>query len=127
MGAYGASGALTAALYVTTELPERGATGDNGVERHRSHVKIAYDAAKRAWTLDHRGLDFEDAGEVFASLEFTVEDDRRDYGETRFTTYGLLGERLVVLIWTPRDEARHIISMRKANEREKRRYESRMG
>lgn len=52
----------------------------------------------------------------------TLEDDRQDYGETRYQTYGCLGERLVTLIWTERDGARHIISMRKCNEREQARY-----
>lgn len=75
----------------------------------------------------HRGLDFEDAAEVLASPGFTFEDDRRDYGETRFTTFGLLGDRVMAVVWTPRAEARHVISMRKANEREKRRYYARMG
>jgi hypothetical protein len=87
-------------------------------------MEISYDAEKRAWTLEHRGLDFEDAVSVFASPEFTIEDDRRDYGELRYQTYGLLGDRLVMLVWTPRNMVRHIISMRKANERERRRYEA---
>jgi uncharacterized DUF497 family protein len=52
-----------------------------------------------------------------------VEDDRRDYGEKRWLTFGLLKGRLVALVWTPREEARHIISMRKANDRERKRYE----
>jgi uncharacterized DUF497 family protein len=38
-----------------------------------------------------------------------------------------LTDRMVVLVWTPRGEARHIISMRKANDREQRRYEDRLG
>ena len=38
---------------------------------------------------------------------------------SRFITVGLLDARLVVLVWTPRGEVRRIISMRKANDREK--------
>jgi uncharacterized DUF497 family protein len=34
-----------------------------------------------------------------------------------------LGVRVVVLIWTPRNDARRIISMRYANDREIKRYE----
>jgi hypothetical protein len=90
-------------------------------------VQISFDPAKREWTLEHRGLDFEDASAVFESPLFTFEDERRDYGETRFTTFGLLGDRVVAVVWTPRGEARHMISMRKANEREKRRYLARVG
>jgi hypothetical protein len=85
-------------------------------------MAITYDPAKRAWTLRERGLDFEDAEEVFAGPTFDQEDDRRDYGEVRVITAGLLRGRMVILVWTRRGQARHIISMRKANEREKRRY-----
>lgn len=52
----------------------------------------------------------------------TVEDDRRDYGEDRLITIGFLNDVMVVLVWTPRDGAYRIISMRKANERERTLY-----
>jgi uncharacterized DUF497 family protein len=44
------------------------------------------------------------------------------YGETRHITVGFLGDRMVVLAWTPRNGARRIISMRKANDREQKAY-----
>ena len=53
-------------------------------------MKIEYDPAKRAKTLRERGLDFEDAREVFAGEHITKEDTRKDYGEPRFATAGLL-------------------------------------
>ena len=90
-------------------------------------MTISYDPAKREKTLAERGLDFADAGQVFASLLIENPDDRFDYGENRFITVGLLGERMVVVVWTPRDGGRHIISMRKANEREQRRYGKQLG
>lgn len=52
-------------------------------------------------------------------VHFTAQDSRADYDEDRFITVGWLEVRLVVLVWTPRGEARRIISMRKANDREK--------
>ena len=81
-------------------------------------MHISYDPAKRQKTLDERGLDFEDAPEVFAGLTFEVGDTRRDYGETRMICFGYLAGRLVVIGYTPREAVRHIFSMRKANERE---------
>ena len=90
-------------------------------------MEISYDPAKREKTLAERGLDFDDAVYVFAGTTITLEDDRRDYGETRYQTFGLLNGRLVVLVWTPRGEARHIISMRKANEREQEKFEGQLG
>lgn len=89
-------------------------------------MEITYDAEKRELTLERRGLDFEDAEHVFAGPVFDLEDDRQDYGETRWLTFGLLDERMVAVVWTPRGEARHIISMRKVNDREKNRYEGRL-
>ena len=82
-------------------------------------MPIAFDASKRAATLAARGLDMARAGEVLAGVTLTVEDDRRDYGEERFITIGFLDEAMVVLVWTPRDGTHRIISMRKANERER--------
>jgi uncharacterized DUF497 family protein len=70
-------------------------------------------------------LDFTDASIVFAGPTITVEDTRRDYGETPFQTVGFLVDRMVMVVWTPRNEARHVMSMRKCNEREKAIYQKR--
>ena len=74
-----------------------------------------------------RGLDFARAAEIFSGRHFTAEDLREDYSEPRYITVGLLDERMVVMVWTPRGEARRIISMRKANEREQTRYAHKLG
>jgi uncharacterized DUF497 family protein len=75
-------------------------------------MDITFDPAKRQQTLDARGLDFGHCGEVFAGKTMTIEDDRADYGEQRFQTYGWLDGRMVMIVWTPRPDARRIISMR---------------
>ena len=79
---------------------------------------VSYDPLKRQRTLEERGLDFEDAPEVFAGVTFEVEDTRRNYGETRMICYGHLAGRMVVIGYTPRGAVHHIFGMRKANERE---------
>ena len=79
---------------------------------------IEFDNDKRAKTLSERGLDFARAGDVFADKHLTREDARENYAEARFQTAGWLDGRIVMLVWTPRGEARRIIFMRKANERE---------
>ena len=81
--------------------------------------RILYDPDKRAKTLAERGLDFEDALLVFAGVTLEVTDERKDYGERRIICYGLLHGRVVVVGYTPRGAARHIFSMRKANDRER--------
>jgi uncharacterized DUF497 family protein len=88
-------------------------------------VKISFDPAKRQAALSERGLDFTDAKTVFAGLTITVLDTRKDYGEERYQTVGYLAGRMVMVVWTPRDQARHVISMRKCNDREKAIYQKR--
>jgi uncharacterized protein len=85
-------------------------------------MEISFDPDKRARTLAERGLDFADAARVFAGRHFDVDDARRDYGERRVLTFGFLGARAVVLVWTERRGSRRIISMRHANERERKIY-----
>jgi uncharacterized protein len=85
-------------------------------------VDISFDPAKRAATLARRGLDFADAGLVFAGRTITVQDNRREYGEDRFITAGHLAGRCVVLVWTPRGGARRVISMRYAHADEEARW-----
>ena len=45
---------------------------------------------------------------------FTAPDLRANYHEDRYLTIGSLDGRMVVMVWTPRGEARRIISLRKA-------------
>jgi len=85
-------------------------------------MRLSYDPAKRARTLTARGLDFEDAAQVFAGLTLEVEDRRRNYGETRILCVGFLQGRMVMVGYTPRGAVRHIFSMRKCNAREIHRY-----
>ena len=82
-------------------------------------MRITFDPAKRAVTLTERGLDFALAGLIFEARHMTRIDDRQDYGEPRFVSVGRLANDVVVVVWTPRGKARRIISMRKANGREK--------
>jgi hypothetical protein len=86
-------------------------------------MEITYHPAKRDATLKERGLDFEDAAKVFAGPVLTMVDDRWDYGEDRFLTYGLASDRLVVVVWTPRGHACHVISMRHCNDRERAQFQ----
>ena len=90
-------------------------------------MTLTFDPAKRAATLADRGLDFADAGQIFAGLVFEFPDERFDYEEERIITVGLLDGRMIVVVWTQRGQDRHIISMRKANGREQERYKSRLG
>jgi uncharacterized DUF497 family protein len=82
-------------------------------------VKITFDPAKRLVTLRERGIDFAtDAEKVFAGDTATFDAKRSDYGEVREVTAGLLNGRTVIMVWTQRGEARHIISMRYCHAKE---------
>jgi uncharacterized DUF497 family protein len=88
---------------------------------------VTFDPKKRTTTLAERGLDFKDAELVFASTTFEVEDQRRNYGETRIICFGVLRGRIVVIGYTLRGADRHVFSMRKANDREKARIATLLG
>ena len=85
-------------------------------------MDITFDPAKRMATLENRGLDFADAALVFEGRTATNPAGGQYYGEPRFITAGLLSGRVVVLVWTPRENSRRIISMRYAHEREARHF-----
>jgi len=89
-------------------------------------VEITFDQDKRDRTFAERGLAFEDAVLVFAKPHLTIPDERRDYGEPRFLTFGYLESRAVTLAWTPRDGTCRVISMRRSNEREQTDYQKRL-
>jgi len=90
-------------------------------------MKITFDPAKRAETLRRRRIDFLDAESVFAGLTYTILDQRFPYPEDRYVTVGLLSGRMVIVVLTPTEDGRRIISMRKANDREQARYSHRLG
>lgn len=86
-------------------------------------MKCTCDPTKRAKTLAERGLDLElDGAAVLSGATLTIEDDRYDYGEIRLISIGHLKGRMIVVVWTQRGETAHIISMRKANDREQKAY-----
>ncbi len=88
-------------------------------------MRTTFDPLKRARTIADRGLDFADADVVFAGPRLRIEDRRRDYGETRWICVGRLNGRMVVIGDVERAGGRHVFSMRKADDREQRRFADR--
>lgn len=89
-------------------------------------MELEWDENKRLSTLENRGLDFADAAKIFSGKTLEHTDDREEYGEIRYVTIGRLGQRMVMLVWTPRHPARRIISMRACDEQERKRYSRRL-
>ena len=87
-------------------------------------VDISFDSGKSEKNLLARGISFELATEFEWDSALIVEDIRKDYGERRFQALGLIGDRLHMMGFTPRANKAHLISLRKANKREVKRYEA---
>ena len=84
-----------------------------------------WDEDKRQATLLLRGLDFVMVRDFDLSSARIDPDLRRDYGEERFKATGTIDGRLFIVIFTSRGERLRLISLRKANEREKRAWKNR--
>lgn len=85
---------------------------------------ISFDPTKDKRNLAERGISFSAAEDFEWNTALIVEDLRRDYGERRFQALGLIAGRLHAMVFTPRVGKVHVISLRKANSRETRRYEA---
>ena len=70
------------------------------------------------------GRPFELAAEFAWEGALIAEDLRKNYSERRFQALGLIGERLHMMVFTPRANKAHVLSLRKANKREVKRYEA---
>lgn len=91
-------------------------------------MNFEWDADKAQKNLEKHGVSFELAALVFADEErVTVQDMRHDYGEERLVTLGQVEARVLVVVTTERDRPQtiRIISARKANKRERSRYDDR--
>jgi len=78
-------------------------------------MEIDYDPAKEVLNMRKHGVSLRDAAQF-------EEDDRFDYGEQRFKATGYIGPRLYVLIFCMRGEITRVISLRRAEKYEERRY-----
>lgn len=85
-------------------------------------MEITYDPRKSERNRLERGFGFEIvAGFDFATANLT-EDRRRDYGEVRIRAIGRIGDALHALVFTMRSGTLRVISLRKANRRERSLY-----
>ncbi|MEM8970872.1 MAG: BrnT family toxin [Pseudomonadota bacterium] len=81
-------------------------------------MNFTWDLAKRARNLEKHGCDFWIAEGFDWGTAITREDRRNDYGEDRYVSIGVIGDRHYVLVWTERNSDCRLISLRKANKRE---------
>lgn len=82
-------------------------------------MELDWDERKRTRTLQERGMDFASVAEADWDEALTVEDSRTDYGEARFVSLVPIHGRLCVVAWCMRGDTLRVISLRKANSRER--------
>jgi len=86
-------------------------------------MQYEFDADKQAINLRKHGIDLRDAAYVFLDTHrLDAADERKDYGEERRVVVGTVEDRVWVVLYTRRTDAIRLISARKANEREQKRY-----
>ncbi|MGD0864350.1 MAG: BrnT family toxin [Rhizomicrobium sp.] len=85
-------------------------------------MRFEFDPIKSAKNARERGLPFAAAARMFDGVRLEWEDERKDYGEIRIGTLGEIEGRIFFATFTRRGDAIRIISFRKANARETRRY-----
>ena len=87
-------------------------------------MKFEWDERKNQENLKKHGLNFADAHQLFAHPMLVNLDDRKNYGEDRWTGVGLMHLRVVVIVFTePEEDTIRVVSFRKATSDERKRYE----
>lgn len=81
------------------------------------------DTEKQVTNLRKHGIDLRDAAYVFLDIyRLDAADSRKDYGEERRIAVGCVEDRIWIVVYTQRADAIRLISARKTNEREQKRY-----
>jgi len=88
-------------------------------------MEFEWDEEKRRRVWAERKVDLYHAARMFRSEVLTRVDNRRDYGETRFVSVGMVDRECYVVIHTVRSGKTRLITAWKANEKEKKRYQDR--
>jgi uncharacterized DUF497 family protein len=86
-------------------------------------IELEWDDAKRVANLRKHGVDFADMEEFGWDTALYDSDENAEYGEDRYVALGLFRANVYVVVFTLRGNATRIISARKADKREMRRYE----
>jgi uncharacterized DUF497 family protein len=81
-----------------------------------------WDEVKRAANLARHKVDFASVEDFDWDYAYVEIDDREDYGELREIAWGFIRDRLHVLVFVRRDELIRVISLRKAEPRDARKY-----
>jgi len=82
-------------------------------------IILEYDNAKNKRNIAKRDLPFDLAALVLADPNAVCEEDmRKDYGEPRYITYGMVAGMKLRLCWTPRGEKTRVITLYQVHDKE---------
>ncbi|RJF99055.1 BrnT family toxin [Noviherbaspirillum saxi] len=85
-------------------------------------MDITFDPAKNKINEAKHGVSLELAESIEWDTLYATVDERQNYGEVRIIGLAYIGDRLYCVVFVDRGEVRRIISLRKANSREVKRY-----
>lgn len=89
-------------------------------------MNVTFDPAKDAANMAKHGVSLSEAAGFEWGTAVVWPDTRREYGEARMVALGYIGLRIMALVFVDRPPEkpteRRIISLRKANSREVKRY-----
>jgi uncharacterized DUF497 family protein len=87
-------------------------------------MEFEWDEAKNLENIRKHQIDFIDVPAIFESTMLIELDDRFDYEEDRWVGIGFLRNGVAVVVWTERQgDVIRIISARRANRYERKRFE----
>ena len=87
-------------------------------------MRYEWNEHKRDANFEKHGVDFNEVENFEWDSAIETIDDRKDYGEQRWVAVGRIISRIYVLIYTIRNKNIRVISLRKANTRERSYYET---
>ncbi len=85
-------------------------------------MRFEWNENKRLINLQKHGIDFADVWQIFDYDVVMNFDNRFDYGEIRYLSFGLLRGDVIVVAHTENDDIFRIISVRKAEKYEQEIY-----
>lgn len=85
-------------------------------------MQFEWNEEKRREIYDERGIDILEAALIFENLVLTKQDNRHDYGETRFISLGMVDDEAFIVVHTERDGVTRLITAWKGGKRERETY-----
>ncbi|WP_320188612.1 BrnT family toxin (plasmid) [Agrobacterium rosae] len=86
-------------------------------------MEFEWDDEKREKVIEERGVDFVYAALIFEGPVVTSIDDRKNYGEIRLRSIGLVGDECFIVVHTRRDDVTRLITAWKGGRNDRIKYE----